>query len=105
LKRSTDLITRTFTREQLDEWDLPWGSDDVEILQDEQIETRRWYSVHEVVFRAPDDGKTWAVTYEQGLTEHQEDHDLWGYENTVEGELMELVEEVTTKWKAVRTDG
>lgn len=94
--------TRTFTREQLDEWDLPgaWADGAPEILHREQIDTRRWVSIHELVFRAPDDGKTYSVGYQEGLTELQDYTDPWFYD-TVTGYEVERVEVTVTEWRKV----
>ncbi|MFE0326296.1 hypothetical protein ACFW08_05705 [Streptomyces sp. NPDC058960] len=97
------MAVRQFTREQLDEWDLPsaWADDAPEILHREQVDERRWTSVHELVFRAPDDGKAYRVYYEQGLTEHQDDTDPWDYERTVTADEVEPVEVTVTQWRKV----
>jgi hypothetical protein len=83
--------TRAFTREQLDALDLPgaWADDAPEILHREQVDSRRWVSVHELIFRAPDDGKAYRVHYEQGLTESQDDTDPWNGDRTVEAVEVE----------------
>jgi hypothetical protein len=95
--------TRTFTREQLEAWDLPgaWADDAPEILHREQVDTRRWVSVHRLVFRAPDDGKAYRVHYEEGLTEVQEDTDPWSADCTVDGVEVELHEVTVKQWRAV----
>ena len=81
-------MKRIFTRAELDAMGVPYeldcGTDCATELHEEQIDARRWVSVHELVFRAPDDGKAWRVTYERGLTEMQEDTDPWGDAATVE---------------------
>jgi hypothetical protein len=99
------MATREFTRDELealgipDEWD---SAHPAERLHEEQIDTRRWYSVHEVVFRAPDDGKAWAVSYVQGLTESQDSTDPWEYEGkTIQAIEMEPHEVTVTKWRPV----
>jgi hypothetical protein len=83
--------TRTFTRDQLDALDLPgaWADDAPEILHREQVDSRRWVSVHELIFRAPDDGKAYRVQYEQGLTESQDGTDPWNGDRTVEAVEVE----------------
>ncbi|WP_406161043.1 hypothetical protein [Streptomyces canus] len=88
------MSTREFTREQFDEWDFPGGrvAGAPEILHREQVDSRRWVSVHELVFRAPDDGKVWRVHYERGLTESQDDTDPWNDERTIEADEVERVE-------------
>jgi hypothetical protein len=94
---------RTFTREQLEEWDLPggWADDAPEILHREQVDSRRWVSVNELVFRAPDDGKAYRLYYERGLTESQDGTDPWDYEDVISADEVELVEVTTTEWRAV----
>ena len=101
---------RTLTREQLEEWGIPHelASDGsptpygvaVE-LDREQIDTRRWYSLHRLVFRAPDDGQPWSVTYRQGLTEIQEDLDEWDDRPQVTAIRMEQYERTVTAWRPV----
>ncbi|MFJ3248358.1 hypothetical protein [Streptomyces sp. NPDC086782] len=95
--------TREFTREQLEEWDLPgaWADNAPEILHREQIDTRRWVSVNELIFRAPDDGKAYRVCYGEGLTEVQDDTDPWNYDLSVEGVEVEPVEVTVTDWREV----
>lgn len=95
---------RTFTIEQLDAWDLPgaWADDSPEILHREQVETRRWVSVNELIFRAPDDGKTYQVFYEEGLTETQEDTDPWNGDREVKA--TEVMQQPVTvmQWQPVK---
>jgi hypothetical protein len=86
-------IIREFNRLQLKAWGVPYECGDSEGSAEElhraQIDTRRWTSVHELVFRAPDDGLPYRVTYEEGLTELQEDTDPWNFELTIMGEQVE----------------
>jgi hypothetical protein len=70
-------------------------------LHKEQIDTRRWVSVHELVFRAPDDGMTYSVTYEQGLTEDQDDTNPWNYDREVKATEVEQRPVVVQQWKPV----
>jgi len=99
------MADRIFTREQFEEWDLPgaWADDSPEILHREQIDARRWVSVHILVFRAPDDGKAYQVTYVEGLTEVQEDTDPWGDYDEIEGVEVEAQQVTVTEW--VRVNG
>lgn len=99
--------TRTFTREQLEEWGLP---DEIDTkgepgyateLHREQVDTRRWVSVHELIFRAPDDGKAYRVHYEQGLTEIQDDCDPWNYDKEIKGVEVKQVEVTVKRWQPV----
>ncbi|MFE7115475.1 hypothetical protein ACFU99_08645 [Streptomyces sp. NPDC057654] len=103
--------TRTFTRAELDALGLPDDMPSAEYaakypeaaveLHREQVDSRRWVSVHELVFRAPDDGKAYRVTYVAGLTEHQ-DVSPWEYEgDTVDAVEVEPYERRTIAWCAV----
>lgn len=98
-------VTRTFTPDQLAAMGIPndWEAEDgkvAEILHDEQIDTRRWVSVHELVFRAPDDGKTYRVHYQLPLTEHQE-ADRWFGDDTIKATEVEEREVTVTRWVPV----
>lgn len=97
------MTIRIFTREQLDAWDLPgaWADDSPEILHREQVESRRWVSVNELIFRAPDDGKAYQVFYEEGLTEVQEDTDPWNFDKEIKGTEVEQRAKTTTTWEPV----
>ncbi|MYR46621.1 hypothetical protein [Streptomyces sp. SID5910] len=108
---TTQTAARVFHRDQLAEWGVPNDLADesnaaefphaaVE-LHREQTATRRWVSVHELVFRAPDDGKAYRVTYEQGLTEVQEDHDEWDYRDHIVGEEVEEYDHTVKAWRSV----
>ncbi|GAA1064716.1 hypothetical protein [Streptomyces asiaticus] len=99
------VTTRKFTREELEtigipyEWDAEPGKA-AEQLHEEQIDERRWVSLHEIVFRAPDDGKAYSVVYAQGLTENQEDTDPWEYEGaTIKATEVEPHEVTLTVWR------
>jgi hypothetical protein len=97
------MTTRIFTRAQLEAWDLPgaWADDSPEILYREQVDARRWVSVHELVFRAPDDGLAYRVFYEQGLTEDQDDTDPWNGDDEIKGTEVEQRPVVTQQWRDV----
>ncbi|MGW9170144.1 hypothetical protein [Streptomyces decoyicus] len=100
--------TRIFTTNELEDIGLPFECDAEDEpgyaveLHREQVDTRRWMSVHQLIFRAPDDGKVYSVLYEQGLTEMQDDHDHWGYEDRVKAIEMEPQEVTVTRWVAVQ---
>jgi hypothetical protein len=96
-------LTRTFTREELDAWDLPgaWADNSPEILHREQVDSRRWVSVNRLIFRAPDDGKAYRLYYEQGLTESQEDTDPWNDDDEIEATAVEEQQVTVTKWVPV----
>ena len=99
--------TRTFTRQQLDEIGVPFEcyADPIDgfatELHREQVDTRRWVSVHRLVFRAPDDGQAYAVTYQRGLTENQDGTDPWNYDNEIKGVEVEQRPVVTQQWLPV----
>jgi hypothetical protein len=95
--------TRTFTRDQLDALDLPgaWADDAPEILHREQVDSRRWVSVHELIFRAPDDGKAYRVHYEQGLTESQDGTDPWNGDRAVEAVEVEQYDQTVKAWRPI----
>ncbi|MET9098327.1 hypothetical protein [Streptomyces antibioticus] len=104
------MTTRIFTRDQLDAFGLPRETvtpdkaaeyPEVAVeLHREQIDTRRWSSTHSLVFRAPDDGKTYRVTYQSPLTEHQECDD-WFDDNEVKAFEVEQRTQIVTRWKRV----
>jgi len=102
--------SRSVSRQQLSEWGLPYelGSapgDDIAVeLHREQVSTRRWYSVHNLVFRAPDDGRAYLVTYLRGLTERQ-DQDPWDGEGEVAIHPAEPYEETVTRWRVAKPAG
>lgn len=100
------MTDRTFTREQLEAWDLPgaWADDAPEILHREQVDTRRWVSVNELIFRAPDDGKAYRVYYDQGLTESQEDTDPWNDDREIKGTEVEQRAKTTMVWEDIRAE-
>lgn len=103
------MTTRRFTADQLEEIGVPNElPEDVEVpglateLHREQVDTRRWVSVHRLIFRAPDDGKAYRVTYQQPLTEHQE-CETW-FDDEIEAVEMEQRQVTVTKWLPVRTE-
>ncbi|MFF9901333.1 hypothetical protein [Streptomyces longispororuber] len=105
-------ITRTFTREQLDALGLP----DRIVVQDqaadypnvaielhrEYVESRRWESINELIFRAPDDRKAYRVCYRAPLTENQ-DSDPWeDYGESVEAVEVEQYDRTVKAWRPVQ---
>jgi len=100
------MATRTFTRDQLEEIGVPFelGGDDTcaTELSDELVGSERWTSVHRLVFRAPDDGLAYQVTYEVGSTEHQDGIDPWHrHGKTVRAVEVEERPVVVQKWRPV----
>lgn len=97
--------TRTFTLDQLDEIGVPFELDEdgcATELHTRQVDTRRWVSVHELIFRAPDDGKAYRVRYQQPLTEHQE-CDRWFGDAEITATEVEQVPVTVMQWKPVAT--
>lgn len=104
------MTVRIYTPDELDAIGVPFeceaNADNgyaVELHQ-EQVDTRRWVSVHELIFRAPDDGKAYRVTYEQGLTEHQDGLDPWNYDKQIKAEEVELRPVTVQRWFSVDKD-
>ncbi|QQM45130.1 hypothetical protein [Streptomyces liliifuscus] len=102
------MSTRTFTRQQLEAIGIPdrWTATEgnaAEQLHEEQIDTRRWVSVHRLVFRAPDDGIAYAVFEERGLTESQDGTDPWGYADEIKAVEVEERPVVAQQWLPVNT--
>jgi hypothetical protein len=95
--------TRIFTRGQLDDWNLPgaWADGSPEILHREQTDSRRWVSVHELIFRAPDDGLPYRVYYERGLITEYEHCDPWCCEDEIEAVEVEQQQVTVTRWVPV----
>ena len=90
-------IKRTFTRDELEELGLP---DSDHTIHTEQIDERRWYSIHELVFRIEDNGPLWRVNYYEPLTELQE-HDTWNDQKTIGAVQVEPYEVTVTKYRPV----
>jgi hypothetical protein len=98
---------RKFQKDLLREWGLPWTVMNRNPLRDEAIDSGRWHEHHELVFVAPDDGKTWRVGYSSGLTEIQ-DMQPWDDEDvhvnsdgTIDGVQVEPYERVVIDYKEV----
>jgi hypothetical protein len=92
---------RNFSRELLEEWGLPLKNREI-ILHDEPWDELRWCIVHRLIFRAPDDGKTYEVYWERPATEMQEGLDPWNDEKAVMGTHVEQVEVVDLQWRPVQ---
>lgn len=97
------MTTRTFTPEQLEEIGVPFELDcdgTAEELACDTVNTGRWNKTIRLVFRAPDDGLTYAVRYQRGLTE-QQDCDLWFGDDEIKAVEVEQRPEVVQQWKPV----
>ena len=82
-------ITRVFTVEEMDEWDLPWGTEKGMVKVNEIVEHTRWSVLYDLVFQAPDDGKLWRLVYQRPATEMQE-CDRWPDLEAVQVEAVEV---------------
>jgi hypothetical protein len=78
--------------------ELAWGCefDDYKVLSDEQVDSSRWESHHELVFRH--DGKLYMACYSQGLTECQ-DSRPFQYDREEECPEVEAYEVTVTKYR------
>jgi hypothetical protein len=86
---------RHFTREQLEEFDVPYTN-----LHDEQVDSRRWADTRSCVFRAPDDGKAYRVSYQVPATEHQE-CDTWFDQDEIKAFEVEQRPVTVMQWMPV----
>lgn len=92
-------ITRTLTREQLlDVWVV---LDDP--ISDEIVGKSRWSVEHEVIFKAPDDGKFYRANYSRGATEEQSESP-WQDEPTVEATEVHQVEKIVKVWEPLTAE-
>jgi len=97
------MTSRTFTPDQLDEIGVPFETDEdgtAEDLARDTVSTGRWNKTIRLVFRAPDDGLTYAIRYQQGLTE-QQDCDLWFGKTEIKAVEVEQRPVVVQQWKPV----
>ncbi|ARX81575.1 hypothetical protein SMD44_00973 [Streptomyces alboflavus] len=105
------MATRQFTREQLATLGIPPDQpDDVEysdvLLADEHVTNLKYSQQRRVIFEAPDDGKTYAVTYEAPIDvgdfevgHGPDDYGWWG--DTVEAVEVEERPVTVTRWVPV----
>jgi hypothetical protein len=94
--------TRTFTRDELEELGLPDDSDYV--VHTEQVDTRRWYTVHTCVFHTDEEGPLWRVKYYKPATEEQE-CDVWdphGEPDTIQAVEVEPYQVEVTRYRPIR---
>lgn len=75
----------------------------LEVLHNEQCDTTRWNSVHDLVFVDTESGEAYHTQYEQGLTESQMLEPFYYDPEGVDCDIVDVWEEqVTTtviKWK------
>lgn len=92
-------VTRDFDAAILrEDWQICWGGD--AIVQERIVDTRRWSVIHEVVFRAPDDGLLYRARYSVGATEYQNEKP-WEYEQNVTAVQVEEYQQTVTAYRDV----
>lgn len=91
------MIKRTFTRDELDELDIPFSRN---IVHTEQIDTTRWATHHICIFRTEEDGPLWQVGYQRPATEQQE-CDRWYDEKVIEATQVEPHEITVVEYRPV----
>jgi hypothetical protein len=99
-------VTKTFTREELLDMELPHEPPEGgEIISNKITGTRRWVTEHEMIVHFPDQqaGDAWRIYYTVGSTEQQE-QGPWEYENSVEATLVREQEVLVKKWLPVKEE-
>lgn len=86
--------TRKFAAGELEDWGLPYNWKI--ILSADVEELKRWTSVHSLIFTAPDDGKTYQIFYEMGLTENQDSEEMFA--DPTEGVEVYQQEKIELAW-------
>ena len=79
---------------------LVWDDHDntvFEVIEDEQVDTTRWSTMHEMVFKFKYNGLFYATNYSQGATECQDERP---YED--EDDEIECYQVVPTEVKVIR---
>jgi hypothetical protein len=64
-------ISRSFPKELLIEWEAPYN---YEVWSETEDVGRRWMDVCTVVFKAPDDGHLYKLSFDVGKTEYQDNY-------------------------------
>lgn len=86
------LVTRTFTRDELEELDVPYTTVHTKFLH-----SSRWANHYEAVFEF--EGKHYMVQYQDPATEAQEGGiDYWYDENDIEAVEVVLLPVVKHEW-------
>jgi hypothetical protein len=75
--------------------------DDDNHVRDQRVAKHRWYEVRELIFKR--EGKLFAMRFQRGLSETQEDHDEFGDAEEVECEEVEAYEKTVTDYRPVST--
>lgn len=86
------MAERIFTREELDDLDLPYSFEDTQFIQES-----RWYDLRLGVVAV--DGVFYGIEYCDPKTEMQEDMDPWYDEPQVVGREVKRVPATTYVWE------
>ena len=90
------MSTKTFTRDELDDLDLPYS-----FLHTEFVGEHRWYDRVLGIFQEPDSLVYWGIEFCDPKTELQEDMDPWFDENEIVATEYELRQVTVDKWMPV----
>ena len=74
----------------------------LEFVSSEQIDTSRWSSLHEAIFRDIETGKYYETTYSQGLTECQDESPYEYDGDEIDFVEVEPFEVTVVKYKEVK---
>lgn len=91
--------TREFTRQELETLGVPRGLPKERVLLDEVYDTMRWSTVHQLVFRSPDDEQIYEVHYKLPAT--VQDVDYWNDEDSVTATRVEQRIVFRREWRPV----
>ncbi len=90
--------TRTFTRDELNDLEVPWEG----MLQEEFTHSSRWANHYTGVFAH--DGQHWQVAWQVEATELT-DCDTWGDRREIVATRVELRDVTVQRWVPVEADG
>lgn len=88
-------ITRLFSRDELEDLDVPY-----KMVTEEITDQSRWYTYHTGVFRDPETELYYEIDWQEGSTEMQE-CDTWNDEDEVLATQVEYKEVLEWKWVPV----
>lgn len=99
------MITRTFTRQELTDMNLPEGNDAAVVLEDTVSSSTDRRLTRKVVFRRPDDPEdhAWALEYLGWDIWDEYEVDSWNEEDTVTATLCKATPETYIVYKPVDT--
>ena len=94
--------TRRFTKEELTGRGLPHSCNGGKIIEDKIVDKRRWADGHDIIFRFDEqpEGEAYRAGYDIGSTESCDERP-WEYEDTIDAEIVRLVERTVKVWEPV----